>query len=77
MTTNAVEILKGSGLAKSAAPVRELAGRLERARQTRNERVARADADYVDAVRRALAALEGDAAEATPSASASAADAVA
>ena len=48
---------KSTGLAKSGAPVRQLATRLERARQSRNERIARADADYVEAVRRAIAAV--------------------
>ena len=48
---------KSTGLAKTTAPVRELANRLERARQARNEKIARADADYVEAVRRAIAAV--------------------
>jgi hypothetical protein len=51
-------VQKNTGLAKSSAAVRNLAARLEKARQTRNERVARADADYVEAVRRALADVE-------------------
>ena len=57
MTTEMM-IPKSTGLAKSGTGVRDLALRLERARQTRNERVARADAEYVEAVRRAVAAVE-------------------
>jgi hypothetical protein len=49
---------KSTGLAKTGEPVRQLASRLERARQSRNEKVARADAEYVEAVRRALGAIE-------------------
>ena len=56
--TTAMSTAKSTGLAKTGEPVRHLAMRLERARQTRNERVARADADYVEAVRRALAEIE-------------------
>ena len=48
-------VTKSTGLAKSASTVRDLAARLERARQVRNERLARADADYLEAVRRAAA----------------------
>ena len=48
---------KSTGLSKTGGEVRQLASRLERARQSRNEKVARADAEYVDAVRRALAAV--------------------
>lgn len=58
---------KTTGLAKTAAPVRQLAMRLERARQAHNEKIARADADYVEAVRRAMSAVES---ETTPSAAA-------
>jgi hypothetical protein len=58
MTTAAMVVPKSTGLAKSSTAVRDLAHRLERARQSRNEKVARADADYVEACRRAMAALE-------------------
>jgi hypothetical protein len=50
---------KGGPLAKTSAGVRQLATKLEKARQVRNERVARADSEYVEAVRRALAGVEG------------------
>jgi hypothetical protein len=52
MTTTLVTT-KSTGLSKTSKAVRELAGRLERARQSHNEKHARADAEYVDAVRRA------------------------
>ena len=55
--TTAMSTAKSTGLAKTGDAVRHLASRLERARQSRNEKVARADADYVEAVRRALAAI--------------------
>lgn len=58
MSTAIAEFSKGSGLQKSSKPVRELATRLERARQSRNEKIMRADADYVEAVRRALSSVE-------------------
>jgi len=54
-------VTKSTGLTKTGEGVRLLASRLERARQSRNEKVARADAEYVDAVRRALAAAEAHA----------------
>jgi hypothetical protein len=53
-----MDVLKSTGLAKTSQAVRHLATRLDKARQLRNERVARADADYVEAVRRALADVE-------------------
>lgn len=56
-TTEMTPTTKTTGLAKTGEAVRQLATRLERARQSRNEKVARADAEYVDAVRRALAAV--------------------
>lgn len=54
MTTEMVT-QKGSGLSKTSRAVKHFATRIERARQLRNERVARADAEYVDAVDRAVA----------------------
>lgn len=54
---NTALTVKSTGLAKTDGAVRQLASRLERARQSRNEKVARADAEYVDAVRRALATV--------------------
>ena len=59
--TTTLTTRKSTVLSKGDPAVRDLAFRLERARQTRNERIARADADYVDAVRRALAMVEPDA----------------
>jgi hypothetical protein len=50
--------VKSTGLTKTGEAVRHLATRLERARQSRNEKVSRADAEYVEAVRRALASVE-------------------
>ena len=55
--STALVTAKGTGLAKTGSAVRQLASRLERARQSRNERVARADAEYVEACRRALDAV--------------------
>lgn len=55
--TTALDTVKSTGLTKTGGAVRQLATRLERARQARNEKVARADADYVEAVRRALAVV--------------------
>ena len=52
--TTTMTTTKSTGLMKTGEPVRQLASRLERARQSRNEKVARADAEYVEAVRRAL-----------------------
>jgi hypothetical protein len=60
--TTAIETRKSSGLVKSTPIVRELNRRVERAWQARNEKIARADADYVEVLRRALAALEPTAA---------------
>jgi hypothetical protein len=57
--TTAIATTKSTGLTKTGEGVRFLASRLERARQSRNEKVARADAEYVDAVRRALTAVDG------------------
>jgi hypothetical protein len=54
---SSIATTKSTGLAKTGESVRYLAQRLERARQSRNEKVARADAEYVEAVRRALAAV--------------------
>lgn len=56
--TTTIGTFKGSGLAKSDPAVRNLASRLERARQARNAKIAQADADYVESVRRALATIE-------------------
>jgi hypothetical protein len=67
MTTTEMVIPKSSGLAKSSRVVRDLAHRLERARQSRNEKVARADAEYVEAVRRAVTVLEPEVLEAESS----------
>jgi hypothetical protein len=53
----AVTRTKGSGLTRTSPTVTTLAAHLERARQTRNERITRADTDYVESVRRAIAAL--------------------
>lgn len=52
--TTSIERRNSSGLAKSNAAVRILNRRLDKAWQVRNERVARADADYKEAVRRAV-----------------------
>lgn len=49
---------KASGLVKPGAPFRQLASKIERARQSYNERLARAEADYVEAVKRAIASVE-------------------
>lgn len=57
ITNGAMVTAKSTGLTKTGGAVRQLATRLERARQSRNEKVARADAEYVDAVRRALAVM--------------------
>jgi hypothetical protein len=56
--TTAIETRKSSGLVKSSPIVRDLNRRIERAWQARNEKIARADADYADVVRRAVAALD-------------------
>jgi hypothetical protein len=56
--STAMIVPKSTGLVKTGSTVRNLASRLEQARQTRNERVSRADAEYVEAVRRALAEIE-------------------
>lgn len=64
MSADLVTYTKTTGLAKSGGVVRQLATRLEQARQSRNAKVARADSEYVDAVRRALAAV-GEEDEAT------------
>jgi hypothetical protein len=58
MTTTAMVTRKSTGLAQTGKGVRDLALRLERARQSRNERVARADADYVEQCRKAIADAE-------------------
>lgn len=58
--TTAAMVPKSTRLAKTDSGVRTLALKLERAIQTRNERVARADADYAQAVRRAVADLDPD-----------------
>lgn len=68
--TTGLAVTRGSGLAKTAPAVRELAQRLERARQVRNEKLARADADYVEAVRRAMATVEATSAQPVAEASA-------
>ena len=49
---------KTSGLVKSSTAIRELGTRIERARQAYNEKIARADVEFKDAVRRALDATE-------------------
>jgi hypothetical protein len=67
MMTQGLVIQKGNGLAKSGAPIRELAARLEHAKQLRNERIARADAEYVAACERAVAAMRVPATEDEPS----------
>lgn len=56
-TTTAMTTAKNTGLAKTGGAVRQLATRLEHARQARNAKVERADNEYVDAVRRALGAV--------------------
>jgi hypothetical protein len=58
MTTNAMVTAKSTGLAKTGGAVKQFASRLERARQSRNEKVARADAEFVDAVGRAYEAVK-------------------
>jgi len=60
MTTQLITTTKTTGLAKTGGLVRQLATRLERARQSRNEKVARADAEYVEAVRRALTSVDNE-----------------
>jgi hypothetical protein len=56
--TTAITTTKSTGLAKTGEGVRHLATRIERARQSRNEKVARADAEFVEAIRRAIADLQ-------------------
>jgi len=51
-------ITKSTGLAKSSPAVRAFAQKLDRALQTRNERIARADSDYVEACSKALKDIE-------------------
>jgi len=57
--TTGLATTKSTGLTKTAEPVRQLASRLERARQSRNEKIVRADAEYVDAVKRAYESVSG------------------
>lgn len=76
MMTTALHTPKSTGLTKSGGLVLDLARRLERARQSRNEKIERADAEYVDAVRRAYEAISTPAhaaveADAEPTAAAS------
>jgi len=59
MMTTGMVTAKSTGLTKTGTAVRELATRLERARQSRNEKVERADAEYVDAVKRAYLSVAG------------------
>jgi hypothetical protein len=66
MTTTAMVTAKSTGLAKTTRAVRDLAQRLERARQSRNEKLARADTEYADACKRAIAAMEQSASEPEP-----------
>jgi hypothetical protein len=61
MMTTALHTPKSTGLTKSGGLVLDLARRLERARQSRNEKIERADAEYVDAVRRAYEAISAPA----------------
>jgi len=56
--TTALSTFKGSGLTKSDSRVRDLAKRLDRARQNHNAAIVRADADYVAAVGRAYEAVQ-------------------
>lgn len=51
-------MLRKNGLAKPNRTVTDLATRIQRATATRNERYARADADYFDAIKRAVAEAE-------------------
>jgi hypothetical protein len=55
--TTAITV-KRTGLVKPSKPVRELMTRVERARQAFNEKIARAEAEYWDAVKRAVAVSE-------------------
>jgi len=55
--STALSTPKSTGLTKSGGVVLDLARRLERARQSRNEKIVKADAEYVDAVRRAYEAI--------------------
>ncbi len=56
--STAIVTAKSTGLATTGAGVKHLANRLERARQSRNEKIARADVEYVAAVKRAIADVE-------------------
>jgi len=66
MTTAVEKFTKDSALAKPAASVREMSRRLERARQSFNEKLQRAEAEYVDAVGRAHALVATQADDAEP-----------
>ena len=60
---------KTTGLAKSGSVTRTIATRINRAFEARNEKVARADAELLDAVKRAAAditAAEGPTVSAAP-----------
>jgi hypothetical protein len=48
---------KGNGLAKPGSAIMEMDRRIVRARESFNEKIARASAEYADAMRRAVAAV--------------------
>lgn len=60
MTTE-IATTKGSRLQKIDKAVRDFDGRIERARQACNEKIVRAQSEFVDAVGRAYAAARPDA----------------
>jgi hypothetical protein len=62
--TTAIGNRKSSGLAKSDPRISDLARRLDRAAQSRDEKVKRADAEYVEAVGRAYESVRPTATEA-------------
>ena len=66
MTTAMVKGTTGRGLVKTSKPIRQLEARLERARQSFNEKVKRAEADYWDAVKRAAAMVSESEEQAPP-----------
>ena len=55
--TTALVTAKSTGLVKTGRPMRQLAARVERARQSFNETVARAEAKYYETIRQAVAAV--------------------
>jgi hypothetical protein len=52
--STALQVAKGTALAKTSRPVKELMKRVERARQRYNERHARAEADLMAEIRAAV-----------------------